>query len=83
MMLSVVKFLFAIICINMVFFTDTTLHTYSILELLLLILISSPVCRVVNGLLTYRIGAIGARPAGFQTVCASETVAEEWLLAVQ
>jgi len=32
------------------------------------------VCRVVNGLRKARIGAIGARPAGFQTVRASEKI---------
>ncbi len=55
-------------------FTNTTYHTYAI---------ESPefekdlgffaaVCRVVNGLRHARIGAIGARPAAFQTVRYSE-----------
>lgn len=55
-------------------FTDTTLHTYSINCPLLLQDINrfAGVCRVVNSIRGARIGAIGARPAGFQTVRASE-----------
>lgn len=55
-------------------FTDTTLHTYSIFSDLLAKDINkfAAICRVVNGLRHARIGAIGARPAGFQTVRASE-----------
>lgn len=55
-------------------FTDTTLHTYSIYSELLAKDINkfAGICRVVNGLRHARIGAIGARPAGFQTVRASE-----------
>ena len=51
-------------------FTDTTLHTYSIYSELLAKDINkfAGICRVVNGLRHARIGAIGARPAGFQTV---------------
>lgn len=57
-------------------FTDTTLHTYSIYSDLLAKDINkfAAVCRVVNGLRNARIGAIGARPAGFQTVRASEKI---------
>lgn len=57
-------------------FTDTTLHTYSIYSDLLAKDINkfAAICRVVNGLSTARIGAIGARPAGFQTVRASEKI---------
>ena len=55
-------------------FTDTTTHTVDLqgevfardLERF------ASVCRVVNGLRTARIGAIGARPAAFQTVRVSE-----------
>lgn len=55
-------------------FTNTSLHTYSIesddfvqdLEFF------ARVCRVVRGLSSARIGAIGARPAAFQTVRFSE-----------
>ncbi|MDR1525547.1 MAG: fucose isomerase [Tannerella sp.] len=57
-------------------FTDTTLHTYSIYSDLLAgdIRKFAAICRVVNGLRHARIGAIGARPAGFQTVRASEKI---------
>lgn len=57
-------------------FTDTTLHTYSICSDLLAKDINrfAAVCRVVNGLRHARIGAIGTRPAGFQTVRASEKI---------
>ncbi|MCS2947198.1 L-fucose/L-arabinose isomerase family protein [Bacteroides sp. BFG-638] len=57
-------------------FTDTTLHTYSIFSDLLAKDINkfAAICRVVNGLRHARIGAIGARPAGFQTVRASEKI---------
>lgn len=57
-------------------FTDTTLHTYSIYSELLAKDINkfAAVCRTVKGLSHARIGAIGARPAGFQTVRASEKI---------
>jgi L-fucose isomerase-like protein len=57
-------------------FTDTTLHTYSIHSPLLLQDIHrfAAICRVVNRIREARIGAIGARPAGFQTVRASEKI---------
>lgn len=57
-------------------FTDTTLHTYSIYSDLLAKDINrfASVCKVVNGLRHARIGAIGTRPAGFQTVRASEKI---------
>lgn len=57
-------------------FTDTTLHTYSIYSDLLAKDINrfAAVCRVVKGLCHARIGAIGTRPAGFQTVRASEKI---------
>ena len=57
-------------------FTDTTLHTYSIYSDLLAKDINrfAAVCRVVNGLRHACIGAIGTRPAGFQTVRASEKI---------
>jgi L-fucose isomerase-like protein len=57
-------------------FTDTTLHTYSVYSDLLAADIRkfAAVCRVVSGLRQARIGAIGARPAGFQTVRASEKI---------
>jgi L-fucose isomerase-like protein len=57
-------------------FTNTSLHTYPIdsdefthdLEFF------ARVCRVVKGLTNARIGAIGARPAAFQTVRFSEKI---------
>ena len=55
-------------------FTNTTYHTYSIEsdEFLTDLDFFSRVCRVVKGLRNARIGAIGARPAAFQTVRFSE-----------
>lgn len=60
-------------------FTDTTLHTYSMYSELLAKDINkfAGICRVVNGLRHARIGAIGARPAGFQTVRASEKLLQK------
>lgn len=60
-------------------FTDTTLHTYSIYSELLAKDINkfADICRVVNGLRHARVGAIGARPAGFQTVRASEKLLQK------
>lgn len=60
-------------------FTDTTLHTYSIYSELLAKNINkfAGICRVVNGLRHARVGAIGARPAGFQTVRASEKLLQK------
>lgn len=57
-------------------FTDTVLHTYSIYSEHLANDINrfAAICRVVNGLRHARIGAIGARPSGFQTVRASEKI---------
>ncbi|MDH6357933.1 fucose isomerase [Parabacteroides sp. PF5-9] len=57
-------------------FTDTTLHTYSIYSDLLAKDINkfAGICRVVNGIRGSRIGAIGARPLGFNTVRASEKI---------
>lgn len=60
-------------------FTDTTLHTYSIYSELLAKDINkfAGICRVVNGLRHARVGAIGGRPAGFQTVRASEKLLQK------
>jgi len=57
-------------------FTDTVYHTYPLDSDLFdkdLTKFAS-ICRVVNGLRNARIGAIGARPAAFQTVRASEKI---------
>jgi len=57
-------------------FTDTIYHTYSIHseEFKQDLSRFGSVCRVVNGLRSARIGAIGTRPAGFQTCRASEKI---------
>jgi L-fucose isomerase-like protein len=55
-------------------FTNTTYHTYPIdsVEFRTDLDYFARVCRVVKGLMNARIGAIGARPAAFQTVRYSE-----------
>jgi L-fucose isomerase-like protein len=55
-------------------FTDTTWHTYPLgsKEFESDLQFFDKVCRVVKGLTNARIGAIGARPAAFQTMRASE-----------
>jgi L-fucose isomerase-like protein len=55
-------------------FTDTTLHTCAIdsAEFTHDLDFFARVCRTVKGLTTARVGAIGARPAAFQTVRFSE-----------
>ncbi len=55
-------------------FTDTTLHTCKIDSEVFEkdVVRFASVCRVVKGLSNARIGAIGARPAAFQTMRASE-----------
>lgn len=55
-------------------FTDTTYHTYSLgsEEFVKDLDFFARVCRVVKGLRNMRVGAIGARPAAFNTVRFSE-----------
>jgi len=55
-------------------FTDTTFHTYSLESTTFASDLKSfaSLCRTVKGLRNARIGAIGARPAAFQTMRASE-----------
>jgi L-fucose isomerase-like protein len=55
-------------------FTDTTYHTYPLdsKEFDADLMYFSKVCKVVKGLSNARIGAVGARPAAFQTMRASE-----------
>jgi L-fucose isomerase-like protein len=55
-------------------FTDTFYHTYSLesAEFTKDILKFAGVCRVVKGLKGLRVGAIGTRPVGFQTMRVSE-----------
>jgi L-fucose isomerase-like protein len=60
-------------------FTNTTYHTYPIDsdEFAEDLAFFSRVCRVVKGLTHARIGAIGARPAPFQTVRFSEKILQK------
>jgi L-fucose isomerase-like protein len=60
-------------------FTNTSTHTYSIHSQQFIddLVFFAGVCRVVKGLRHARIGAIGARPAGFQTCRASEKILQE------
>jgi len=55
-------------------FTDTIYHTYSLSsnEFISDILMFAGICRVVKGLKGLRVGAIGTRPIGFQTMRFSE-----------
>lgn len=55
-------------------FTDTTFHTCKLQseDFMTDLLFFEAICRVVSGLKNARIGAIGARPAAFQTMRASE-----------
>jgi L-fucose isomerase-like protein len=55
-------------------FTDTIYHTYSLdsAEFTKDILKFSAICRVVKGLKGLRVGAVGTRPIGFQTMRVSE-----------
>jgi L-fucose isomerase-like protein len=60
-------------------FTDTTFHTCPVDsdEFTTDIQFFSRVCRVVNGLRGARIGAVGARPAAFQTMRISEKLLQD------
>jgi len=55
-------------------FTDTTYHTYSLdsAEFTKDILKFAGICRVVKGMKGLRVGSIGTRPIGFQTMRVSE-----------
>lgn len=57
-------------------FTDTTFHTYSLdsEEFINDIHRFAGICRVVKGMKGLRVGAIGTRPIGFQTMRASEKI---------
>lgn len=57
-------------------FTDTTTHTCKIESEIFEkdIIKFAKICRVVKGLTNARVGAIGARPAAFQTMRASEKI---------
>ncbi len=60
-------------------FTDTTFHTYSLdcSEFTKDLLKFAGICRVVKGLKGLRVGAIGARPIGFQTMRFSEKLLQQ------
>ena len=60
-------------------FTDTTYHTYSLdsKEFTADILKFAGICRVVKGLKGLRVGAIGTRPIGFQTMRFSEKILQK------
>ncbi|TNF42466.1 MAG: fucose isomerase [Bacteroidetes bacterium] len=60
-------------------FTDTTYHTYSLecKEFTADITKFAAVCRVVKGMKGLRVGAIGTRPIGFQTMRFSEKILQK------
>ena len=60
-------------------FTDTTYHTYSLdsEEFTKDMHKFAGICRVVKGMKGLRVGAIGTRPIGFQTMRASEKILQQ------
>jgi len=60
-------------------FTDTVYHTYSLdsKEFTKDLVKFAGICRVVNGLKGLRVGAIGTRPIGFQTMRVSEKLLQQ------
>ena len=60
-------------------FTDTIYHTYSLdsAEFTKDLVKFSAICRVVNGMKGLRVGAIGTRPIGFQTMRFSEKILQK------
>ncbi len=60
-------------------FTDTTYHTYSLdsKEFTYDLIKFAGICRVVKGLSNLRVGAIGTRPIGFQTMRFSEKILQK------
>lgn len=60
-------------------FTDTVYHTYSLgsQEFIKDLLKFAGICRVVKGLGNLRVGAIGTRPIGFQTMRFSEKLLQK------
>lgn len=60
-------------------FTDTIYHTYGLVsnEFTLDVLKFAAICRVVKGLKNLRVGAIGTRPIGFQTMRSSEKLLQQ------
>jgi L-fucose isomerase-like protein len=65
-------------------FTDTTYHTYSLdsQEFTLDLLKFAGICRVIKGMKGLRVGAIGTRPMGFQTMRFSEKLLQQFDITV-
>ncbi len=65
-------------------FTDTIYHTYSIdsAEFTKDLVKFAGICRVVKGLSNLRVGAIGTRPIGFQTMRFSEKLLQKFGITV-
>ncbi len=65
-------------------FTDTVYHTYSLdsAEFTGDILKFAGICRVVNAMKGLRVGAIGTRPIGFQTMRISEKLLQKYGITV-
>lgn len=65
-------------------FTDTVYHTYSLdsHEFTKDIEMFAGICRVVKGLTNLRVGAIGTRPIGFQTMRFSEKLLQKYGITV-
>jgi L-fucose isomerase-like protein len=65
-------------------FTDTIFHTYSLdsKEFTADITRFAAICRVVKGLKGLRVGAIGTRPIGFQTMRVSEKLLQKYGITV-
>jgi L-fucose isomerase-like protein len=65
-------------------FTDTTYHTYSLdsTEFEKDLRKFAGICRVVKGLKGLRVGAIGTRPIGFQTMRVSEKILQKYGITV-
>lgn len=65
-------------------FTDTIYHTYSLdsAEFIKDIYKFAGICRVVKGLKGLRVGAIGTRPIGFQTMRYSEKLLQKYGITV-
>lgn len=65
-------------------FTDTIYHTYSLesKEFTMDLIKFAGICRVVKGLSNLRVGAIGTRPIGFQTMRFSEKLMQKYGITV-
>jgi L-fucose isomerase-like protein len=65
-------------------FTDTVFHTYSLdsAEFTKDLVKFAGICRVVKGLSNLRVGAIGTRPIGFQTMRYSEKMLQKYGITV-